>query len=40
MREQKGYTLVEVAMVIALIACVVIGGVAMWVVSHFIIKYW
>lgn len=38
--KQRGYTLIELGMVVAFVASIAICGTLIYVVSHFIAKLW
>lgn len=40
MNKQNGYTLVELLMVIWFLVCVCIGGALLYVLWHFVSKFW
>lgn len=40
MKSSKGYTIVELIIVIFAVACVVLVGVGIYTLAHFIAKVW
>ena len=38
--NNHGYTLTEIFVVVAILAIIALGGVALWVACHFIAKFW
>ena len=40
MKKQRGYTLVEMFIVLAFLGIVAVGGVAIYVIAHFLSKFW
>lgn len=40
MFKQRGWTLTELLAVLAVLAGLAIVGVTIWVIAHFVIKFW
>jgi len=38
--EQRGWTLIELLMVLAALASIALAGLAVWAIIHFVAKYW
>ena len=38
--RMKGYTTIEILVLLSIIATVVVGGGALYIVIHFILKFW
>lgn len=40
MRNQKGWTVVELIMGVALVGVLCLGGLALYALAHFVMKFW